>query len=149
MEPKWNVALGDPITSVFHFLSEGTHTHAPCVITHFLFSTKSPLFSSPSRREVDVLVKNTVSKGDVNTFKTWHFDRVGPKVPYWGKEGRVRRRFCVYSCIVFFPHVRFLRRWSPASVVWRRTTSSRRVIWRRWSAVAVFAQTREAGRKTR
>lgn len=49
---------------------------------------------------------------------------------------------------LILPHVRFLRRWSPASVVWRRTTSSRRVIWRRWSEAAVFVQTKEAGPKT-
>lgn len=50
---------------------------------------------------------------------------------------------------LILPHVRFLRRWSPASVVWRRTTSSRRVIWRRWSEAAAFVLTREAGPKTR
>lgn len=66
-----------------------------------------------------------------------------------GKETRFRctvRLFCRGSIL---PHVRFLRRWSPASVVWWRTTSSRKVTWRRWSAAAAFVRTREVGRRTR
>lgn len=44
---------------------QGTHaTHAPCVVTHFRFSTKSPPLFWPSRREVDVLMKKyAVKKG--------------------------------------------------------------------------------------
>lgn len=66
-----------------------------------------------------------------------------------GKEPRLRRTVRLFCRGSILPHVRFLRRWSPASVVWLRTTSSRKVTWRRWSAAAAFARTREAGRRTR
>lgn len=45
------------LSCLFYFLSEGTHKHAPYVITHFRFFTSSPPLRWPSRREVDVLMK--------------------------------------------------------------------------------------------
>lgn len=77
-KPKWNVAFGHPITSVVYFLSTDTQTR---ILRHYAFPVlyAVPVFSG--RRAVKWMFwwKNTVSKRDVNTFETWHFDRVGPK----------------------------------------------------------------------
>lgn len=135
---------------VFYFLSGGTHKHAPCVITHFRFSTRPlpPSIRWPSHREVDVLMKKIRwQKGMWTSLKhgismEWDIKRSSVD-----RSGVFSEDFASTAHLIL-PHVRFLRRWSPASVVWRRTTSSRRVIWRRWSEGAVFVQTKEAGPKT-
>lgn len=129
--------------------------HSPCVVTHFLFATKFPLCSTIEPwRQCFGENKIVPRKRDVNTSETWHVGGVAPRTAL-----RIKRRssstkffffspFAVSPC-VFPPHVRFPRRWSAASVVWRRTTGCWRVTWRRWLAGAVCARTNAAGRKTR
>ena len=70
------------------------------------------------------------------------------------RRGGGKRRACGHGFrstrhLVFLRMSAFFVDGLRRACVWRRTTSPRRVTWRRWLAVAACAPTRGAGRKTR
>lgn len=84
-------------------------------------------------------------RSNTNATEIWLFIEMGLKIPLSGeigiRETNARSPFrCSLCCGV---------RWYPASCICqRKTTTTRRVLWRRWSEVAASARMREAGPKT-